>query len=68
MGSIRQQFSIPGNIEMSMFSCDFIRNVGEHLGVEGEDPPDVQFVEGGYLLLASKEGEGVMRENYKVQR
>lgn len=68
MGSIRQQFSIPGNVEMSLFSCDFIRNIDELLAIPGEEPLGVQFVEGGYLFLASEEGEGVMRENYETQR
>ena len=36
--------------------------------VEGEEPPDVQFVEGGYLFLASNEGEQTMRENFETQR
>ena len=53
---------------MSMYSCDFIRDIVEHLGVEGSDPPDVQFVEGGYLFLASSEGEGILRENHGMQR
>ena len=68
LGAIRQQFSTRGNIEMSMYSCDFVRNIGRHLGIEGEDPPDVQFVEGGFLFLASQAGEGVLRENYATQR
>ena len=53
---------------MSMYSCDFVKNIGQHLGIEGEDPPDVQFVEGGYLFLASEAGEEIMRENYVTQR
>ena len=68
VGGIRQQFSTRGNIEMSMYSCDFIKNIGQHLGIEGEDPPDVQFVEGGYLFLASQAGERVLRENCALQR
>lgn len=53
---------------MSLFSCEFFRSLGHHLGVEGEDPPDVNFVEGGYLFLATAEGEPVMRDNFSVQR
>lgn len=68
VGSIRQQFSIPQNTQMSMFSSDFIQNIDKHLTVEENDPPDVQFVNGGYLLLASNEGVSVLRENYQAQR
>jgi len=68
VGSIRQQFSVEGNVQMSMYSSNFIKEIGKHLQVEGCDPPDVQFVEGGYLFLASELGEDVMRENFETQR
>jgi glycine/D-amino acid oxidase-like deaminating enzyme len=32
-GSIRQQFSIRGNVELSLASIDFLRMAGEHLKV-----------------------------------
>jgi sarcosine oxidase len=66
--SIRQQFSCPENISMSKFSIEFLKSAHQHLEVEGEDKVDVSFVEGGYLFLASEEGEAVMRENYSLQR
>ena len=53
---------------MSLHSIGFIKNLANHLGVEGEVPPDVQFVEGGYLFLASGEGEQTLRENFETQR
>ncbi|VDQ07417.1 unnamed protein product, partial [Trichobilharzia regenti] len=34
LGSIRQQFSEPENIQMSLFSSHFLRNFKEHLAVE----------------------------------
>ena len=74
VGSIRQQFSIRGNIEMSLFSSAFIRDVANHLavgneGVSDEDYlPDVQFVNGAYLFLASEKGERILLENFKTQR
>src|SRR5690242_6486564 len=52
VGSIRQQFSTPENIRMSLFGAEFVRRVGEHLAVDGE-APDVSWREGGYLFLAS---------------
>eukprot|EP00731_Ephydatia_muelleri_P015192 Em0008g912a len=67
VGSIRQQFSVRGNIKMSLHSVGFIKELAKHLGVEGEVPPDVQFVEGGYLFLASEGGEQTLRDNFETQ-
>ena len=53
---------------MSLHSVGFIKELAKHLGIEGEVPPDVQFVEGGYLFLASEGGEQTLRENFKTQR
>ncbi len=53
---------------MCLYSSKFIRSIGDHLALDGEDPPDAQFVEGGYLFLAPREGERVLRENYETQR
>ena len=35
-GGIRQQFSLPENVQMSLFSAQFLRNIKEHLGVLGK--------------------------------
>ncbi|KAL4660649.1 FAD-dependent oxidoreductase domain-containing protein 1 [Arapaima gigas] len=67
-GGIRQQFSLPENVHLSLASADFMRNINEHLGVLNEDPVDLQFNHSGYLFLASEKGAGVMEENYKIQR
>ena len=53
---------------MSLYSSGFIKEIEKHLTVEGHDPPDVQFVEGSYLILASEQGEEVLRKNFEVQR
>ena len=37
-GSIRQQFSTPTNIAISLFGIDFLRAAGERLEVDGERP------------------------------
>ena len=69
-GSIRQQFSIRGNVEMSLASVDFLRNAKEHLKVSDDDDlvPDIQLVEGGYLFLSSTaEGCDTLRENFALQ-
>ena len=67
VGGLRQQFSLPENIEMSLFGADFLRNAGRLLHVEGAVTPDVNFQPHGYLFLASEEGVDTMRENHKVQ-
>ncbi|NXU77842.1 FXRD1 protein, partial [Oreotrochilus melanogaster] len=54
VGGIRQQFSLPENIRMSLFSASFLRNINEYLGVPNEPPIDLQFQPSGYLFLASQ--------------
>lgn len=67
-GGIRQQFSLPENIHLSLASAHFMRNINEHLGVLNEDPVDLQFNHSGYLLLASEGVAHIMEENYSTQR
>lgn len=67
-GGIRQQFSLPENIHLSLASADFMRNINDHLGVLNEDPVDLQFNQSGYLFLASEEVAHIMEENYSTQR
>ncbi|XP_014303982.1 FAD-dependent oxidoreductase domain-containing protein 1 isoform X2 [Myotis lucifugus] len=68
VGGIRQQFSLPENIQLSLFSVDFLRNINEYLAVVDDPPLDVQFNPSGYLLLASEKGAAIMESNVKVQR
>ncbi|EDV22676.1 uncharacterized protein TRIADDRAFT_50587 [Trichoplax adhaerens] len=51
-GSLRVQYSIPENIYMSVESFKFLKDIGTHLQVEGDDPPDIQLIEKGFLFLA----------------
>lgn len=67
-GGIRQQFSLPENIHLSLASADFMRNINHHLGVVNEDPVDLQFNQSGYLFLANEEVAHIMEENYSTQR
>ncbi|MFT0860657.1 NAD(P)/FAD-dependent oxidoreductase [Ancylobacter sp. G4_0304] len=62
--SLRQQFSIPENIRMSLHGLDFIRNVKAHLGEE----VDLGWHEGGYLILASEAGLPILTANHAVQK
>jgi len=68
VGGIRQQFSLEENIRMSLFGAEFLRNIKQHLSVEGHDPPDVQFTPYGYLLLATEKGAQQLEENACLQR
>lgn len=68
VGSIRQQFSLEENIRLSLHSSAFIKHIHEHLHINGDDPPDIQFVDSCYLFLASERGDGAMRENYETQK
>lgn len=65
--SIRQQFSQPVNIAVSQFGIEFLRNIKQHLAVDG-DVPDIGLTERGYLYLATEAGETTLRENHATQR
>ncbi|XP_058484173.1 FAD-dependent oxidoreductase domain-containing protein 1 [Solea solea] len=67
-GGIRQQFSLPENIHLSLASADFMRNINDYLGVLDEEPIDLQFNHSGYLFLASENVAHIMEENYSTQR
>jgi FAD-dependent oxidoreductase domain-containing protein 1 len=62
--SIRQQFSTPENIRMSLFGLEVLRHLKARFGREA----DVGFHEGGYLLLATEAGRVRLAENWRVQR
>jgi FAD-dependent oxidoreductase domain-containing protein 1 len=62
--SIRQQFSIRENIQLSQFTLGLFRDLKTRFGEEA----DIAFREKGYLILASGEGEAVLRANNEVQR
>jgi glycine/D-amino acid oxidase-like deaminating enzyme len=64
--SIRHQFSTPENIRMSMFGTSFLRQVDEHLAVNG-DVPAIGFHEAGYLFLATPAGQAVLAGNHRAQ-
>ncbi|CUG05101.1 Hypothetical protein, putative, partial [Bodo saltans] len=58
--SIRQQFSAPCNIQLSLFGLEYLR--------QPRVTEAVQFREGGYLYLASTdEGTQVLKENQALQ-
>jgi FAD-dependent oxidoreductase domain-containing protein 1 len=61
--SIRQQFSLSDNIALSLFGLEFIRSLKERFGPEA----DVDFVENGYLILASPHGMQTLASNHAAQ-
>jgi glycine/D-amino acid oxidase-like deaminating enzyme len=65
--SIRQQFSTPLSIQMSLFGIEFLRSIGERLQIDGARP-SIDLHEGGYLFLATPAGEATLRENHTLQR
>ncbi len=64
--SIRQQFSTPLSIQMSLFGIEFLRGIGERLEVNGSRP-SIDLHEGGYLFLATEAGDATLRENHALQ-
>ncbi len=68
VSSIRQQFSTPINIAMSLYAIAFLREAAAHLAVAGEAPPALGLREPGYLFLASPSGHAVLAANHRLQR
>ncbi|MGF6603221.1 glycine/D-amino acid oxidase-like deaminating enzyme [Paraburkholderia sp. GAS448] len=65
--SIRQQFSTPLSIQMSLFGIEFLRSIGDRLEVDGAKP-SIDLHEGGYLFLATPAGLDTLRENHALQK
>jgi sarcosine oxidase len=63
-GGIRQQFSTPENIAMSLATLAMFRRLEEMFGAEA----DVAFREQGYLIMASHEGRQQLADNVALQR
>lgn len=57
--SIRQQFSAPVNIRLSLHGIAFLRAAATHLEVDGERP-EIGLVERGYLYLATPAGAATL--------
>lgn len=66
--SIRQQFSTALNIRLSQFGIGVVRDPAPLLGVDGAPAPSVDFVEGGYLFLATPAGLPNLEANHVLQR
>lgn len=66
-GGIRQQFSNPENIQISQFGAQFLKNINQHLKVDDDDI-NIDFVENGYLFLASEKGLPILNQNHETQK
>lgn len=62
--SIRQQFSRPENIQLSQFGLEFIRELPIRFGPDAV----IDFVEKGYLMLASEAGRAQLETNIATQQ
>lgn len=62
-GGLRQQFSTPENIALSLFGLNLVSNLKATFGPDA----DVGFKEQGYLILASEEGVPILEENHRIQ-
>ncbi len=48
VGGIRQQFSLPENIKMSLFTAEFIRNIKQNLSIIGKWNQNVNISNANY--------------------
>ncbi|CAB4055045.1 FOXRED1 [Lepeophtheirus salmonis] len=67
VGGIRQQFSTPENVLMSLQSADFYRHLDKFLFINGQHLPTVHYQPHSYLYLASEEGASQMEANHRMQ-
>lgn len=64
VGGLRQQFSLPENIQMSLFGAEFLRTLKKRFGPHA----DCSFTPNGYLLLASEDGSQQLIDNSVLQK
>jgi glycine/D-amino acid oxidase-like deaminating enzyme len=60
------QFTCPENIDMSLFSIEFIRQFETTMAANGRPAP-VDWVEGGYLFIVPPENVDNLERNVKLQ-
>jgi FAD-dependent oxidoreductase domain-containing protein 1 len=65
-GGIRQQFSNRENILISKFGARFLKDINKHLKVD-DDAINIDFVENGYLFLATEKGLSILERNHSLQ-
>lgn len=65
-GGIRQQFSNQENILISKFGAQFLKDINQYLKVD-DDVINIDFVENGYLFLATEKGLPILEKNHSLQ-
>ena len=65
--SIRQQFSQPINIAISLYGISYLRDIQNNLGTPGSDV-SIGLKEDGYLYLATAENASILAETNLLQR
>ena len=65
-GGVRQLFSRPENILMSVYSLGFYLEFPEVMAVDGT-AAEIEFRQQGYLFLAGPSDAGVLAENQRTQ-
>ena len=68
-GGVRQLFSLPENIQMSMFSISWFHNFHAHVAMNGE-APDLNWKQGGYLFIVPKDQPRVaqLQDQFRLQQ
>ncbi|MDP9651227.1 NAD(P)/FAD-dependent oxidoreductase [Paraburkholderia caledonica] len=66
-GGCRVQFSRPENIQMSLYSLEFIKSFEKNM-VVGDRPAPVDWVQGGYLFLVPPHSIPLIESNVEIQR
>lgn len=66
-GGCRVQFTVPENIQMSLFSLDFIRNFERTMATADRAAP-VDWVEGGYLFIVPPDRVAHLERNVRKQQ
>ncbi|VDM33813.1 unnamed protein product [Hydatigera taeniaeformis] len=67
LGNLCTQFSEPENIQMSLFTAEFLRDIDEQLSISPNDIVDINFNPHGHLILSDGSSCERMRENYQLQ-
>lgn len=66
-GGCRVQFTCPENIDMSLFSLQFIRDFPMHMSLP-DRPAEVDWAEGGYLFIVPPGHMRSLEANVRAQR
>ncbi|KAK9870386.1 hypothetical protein WA026_007951 [Henosepilachna vigintioctopunctata] len=64
MGGLRQQFSLPENVQMSLFGVEFLRSLKDRF----DSDADVCFTPNGYLTLVGEDGVQPLLDNHIIQK